>query len=149
MLKRVAVAGDHPHRQVGPAGFQAGGHGRRTAVDRVDAVGVHVIGKAAGAADARDEHDLFRRHAERRQALFSSGPGSSNRRSPGTSGRPDRWQNPAAVKTGKTVSVVMIVFLLSESDFDRTCCGGLRRQLVGLVSASQQFANLFDDFDDA
>ncbi len=69
----VAVAGDDPHRQIGPAGFQARGHGRRPAVDRVDAVGVHVIGKPAGAADAGDEHHLFRRHAERRQHLLHLG----------------------------------------------------------------------------
>ena len=69
----VAVAGDHPHRQVGPAGLQPGGHGRRPTMNRVDAVGVHVIGKPAGTTDAGDEDDLFGRHAQRRQDLLHLG----------------------------------------------------------------------------
>ena len=57
--QRVAVARDDPHQQIGPADLEAGGHRRGAAVNRVDAVGVHVIGKPARAADARDEHHLF------------------------------------------------------------------------------------------
>ena len=68
--KPVAVAGDDPHRQIGPAALQAGGHRRSAAVDRVDAVGVHVIRKPAGAADAGDEHGFLRRNAQGGQHLF-------------------------------------------------------------------------------
>ena len=66
----VAVAGDDPDLQVGPHALQAGGDGRRPAVDAVDAVGVHVVRKPAGAADAGDEHDLLAGDAERRQHLL-------------------------------------------------------------------------------
>ena len=66
----VAVAGDDPHVQVGPHRLEARGHGRRAAVDRVHAVGVHVVREAAGAADAGDEHDLLARDAERRHHLL-------------------------------------------------------------------------------
>ena len=71
--QRVAVARDHPHRQVGPAGFESGGHRRRPTMNRVDAVGVHVVRKPAGATDAGDEDDLFGRDAERRQDLLHLG----------------------------------------------------------------------------
>ena len=54
----------------GRASLEARGERRRPAVDRVEAVGVHVVREAAGAADARDEHKLFSRNAERRERLF-------------------------------------------------------------------------------
>ena len=79
----VAVAGDDPHLQVGPGHLQTGRHGRGPAVDGVEAVGVHVIREAARTADARDEHDLFRAGCPASAALFSSGRGSSSRRSRG------------------------------------------------------------------
>src|SRR5918995_1454527 len=42
----------------------------RAALDRVEAVGVHVVGEAAGAADAGDEDDLLARDAEFRHHLL-------------------------------------------------------------------------------
>jgi hypothetical protein len=39
----------------------------------VDAVGVHIIRKAAGAADARNEHDVFFRHANIGQCFLHLG----------------------------------------------------------------------------
>ncbi len=60
----VAVTGDHPDAELGPGGLEAGGDGRRAAVDAVEAVGVHVVGQAAGAADAGDEDDVLARDAE-------------------------------------------------------------------------------------
>ena len=57
--QRVAVTGDDPHRQVRPRGRQPGRDRRRAAVDRVHAVGVHVVREPARAADARDEHDVL------------------------------------------------------------------------------------------
>ena len=60
----VAVTGDHPDVEVGPGGGQAGGDGRRPAVDRVQPVGVHVVREAGGAADAREEHRVLPPHPE-------------------------------------------------------------------------------------
>ena len=57
----VAVAGDHPHVEVGPGHGEAGGHGGRPAVDGVHPVGVHVVREPARAADAGDEHGVLRR----------------------------------------------------------------------------------------
>ena len=56
--------------QVRPHRLEPRRHRRRPAVDRVHAVRVHVVRKAAGAADARDEHDLLARDAERRHHLL-------------------------------------------------------------------------------
>ena len=56
--------------QIGPHRLEAGRDGRRAAVDRVHAVRVHVVREAAGAADARDEHDLLARDAEGRHHFF-------------------------------------------------------------------------------
>ena len=71
--QRVAVTGDDPHRQVRPRGGQAGGDGRRAAVDRVHAVGVEVVGEARGAADARDEDDVLALEAELGQEALHRG----------------------------------------------------------------------------
>src|SRR5207249_10203359 len=60
----VAVAGDDEDLEVTARCLEAGGYRRRAAVDAVEAVSVHVIRQAAGAADARDEDDLLPRHAE-------------------------------------------------------------------------------------
>ncbi len=57
--ERVPVASDHPDAQIGVDRFQARGQRRRPTVDAVDAVGVHVIGEAARAADPRNEDDVF------------------------------------------------------------------------------------------
>ncbi len=64
--QRVAVAGGDPHLEVGPRQLEAGGHRRRAAVDGVEAVGVHVVREAAGAADAGDDHELLARDARAR-----------------------------------------------------------------------------------
>src|SRR5690606_21537655 len=57
--ERVAVAGDDPDVELGPARLEAGRHRRRAAVDGVEAVRVHVVGEPARAADAGDEHDVL------------------------------------------------------------------------------------------
>ena len=69
----VAVAGDDPHLQVGVGEPQAGGERRGAAVDGVEAVGVHVVREAAGAADARDERHLLAWHADRGERLLHLG----------------------------------------------------------------------------
>ena len=89
----VAVAGDHPDVEIGAGEFQAGGEGRRAAVDGVEAVGVHVVREPAGAADAGDEDGFAAVHAELGAGLSSSARGWNSRRSRGTSGRPDRWRS--------------------------------------------------------
>jgi hypothetical protein len=66
----IAVSRNDPHLQVGPAALQSRGERRRPAMDAVHAVGVHVIGKATRAADARNEHDVLTRNAERRHHLL-------------------------------------------------------------------------------
>src|SRR5262249_10314184 len=66
----VAVAGNYPHLQVRPAGFQTCGESRRSAVNAVEAIGVHVVRESAGAADAGDEHHLLARNAERREGFL-------------------------------------------------------------------------------
>ena len=68
--QRVAVAGDDPHVELGIGELDAGRERRRAAVDRVEAVGRHVIRKAARAADAADEHGLFARDAEVRHGAL-------------------------------------------------------------------------------
>ena len=62
--EHVAVAADHPHVEVGAGERDAGGDRRRAAVDRVQAVGVHVVREARRAADARHEHEVLGLHAE-------------------------------------------------------------------------------------
>ena len=59
--------------QVGPADLRPVAQRRGAAVDGVHAVGVHVVGKPAGAADAGDEHDLFAGDAEGGNHLFHLG----------------------------------------------------------------------------
>src|SRR3546814_5170660 len=58
--QRVAVAGDDPHVEIGIGEFHPRRHRRRAAVDRVEAVSLHIIRKTRRAADARDEHRLGR-----------------------------------------------------------------------------------------
>ena len=60
----IAVTGGDPNVEFGARDFQASGDGGRAAVNRVKAEGVHVIGEAAGAADAGDEDEFFARDAE-------------------------------------------------------------------------------------
>jgi hypothetical protein len=71
--QRVAVAGDDPDHQLRARGLQAGGERRRAAVDRVEAVRVHVVRQPAGAADAADEDDVLLRHAEVGHLLLGLG----------------------------------------------------------------------------
>ena len=66
----VAVAGDDPHVEIGIGELGACGDRGRSAVDRVEAIARHVIGKTARAADAGDENRLLPRDAEiRHRAL--------------------------------------------------------------------------------
>ena len=69
----VAVAGDDPDLQFGLGDLDAGRHRRRPAVDRVEAVGVQIIGKPAGAADAGDEDEFLARDAQGGQDFLHLG----------------------------------------------------------------------------
>src|SRR5699024_9626304 len=60
----VAVAGDHPHRQVLAGGGQAGGDGGGASVDGVHPVGLEVVREAARAADGGDEGDVLALESE-------------------------------------------------------------------------------------
>src|ERR1700730_16127557 len=71
--QRVAVAGDHPHAQLRPRHLQAGGDGGGAAVDAMEPVRIHVIGEAAGAADAADEDDLLPRQPQLGHQLLHRG----------------------------------------------------------------------------
>src|SRR5215510_3831989 len=55
----VAVTRDHEDLQLGPRHPEPGGDRRRPAVDRVEAVGVHVVREAARAADSGNEDDVL------------------------------------------------------------------------------------------
>ena len=88
--QRVAVAGHDPDREVVARGGEAGGERGRAAVDAVHPVRVHVVGEAAGAADAGHEHDPVRRDAELGHQLLDRRRAPRSRRSPGTSASPGR-----------------------------------------------------------
>ena len=71
--KPVAVAGHHEDRQLGPRHLEARRDGRSAAVDAVYPVSVHVVGKAARAADAADEHDVLLGHVQLGHHLLHGG----------------------------------------------------------------------------
>jgi len=71
--QRVAVPGDDPDRQVRTRCRQPGRDRRRPAVDRVHAVGVHVVREPAGAPDPGDEHDVLPAQAQLRQEALDGG----------------------------------------------------------------------------
>src|SRR5436309_15682483 len=68
--ERVTVTGNYPDREIGPREREPGCDRRRTPVDRVHAVGLHVVGEARGAADPGDEDDPLPRQPELRQELL-------------------------------------------------------------------------------
>ena len=103
----VAVAGDHPHVEVGPGHGDAGGDGRRAAVDAVHAVGVHVVREAAASSRCpTDEHGVLGRDAELGHQHAGRPAGCRSRRSRGTSGPLGRWSSPSSSSAGP-VSVMI------------------------------------------
>ena len=68
--QRVAVAGDDPDIEVRIGELHPRRHRRRAAVDGVEAVSFHIIRKARRAADAADEHRVFRRPADFRHGAL-------------------------------------------------------------------------------
>ncbi len=60
----VPITDHDPHVQVGTGDGKSGGDGRCSPVDRVHAVGVHVVGESRGAPDARDEHGVLSAYPE-------------------------------------------------------------------------------------
>ncbi len=62
--KSVTVTGGDPDFEIGADGFDARGDRGRTAVNGMEAEGVHVIGEAAGAANAGHDHEIFALDAE-------------------------------------------------------------------------------------
>ena len=59
----IAVTRDDPDLQFRPRNLQPRGEGRRATVNGMEAVGVHVIGETAGAADPRDDSHVLTRNA--------------------------------------------------------------------------------------
>ena len=98
--ERVAVAGHHPDVEIGSRHREAGRDRRGPAVDRVHAVGVHVVREAGGTADPGDEHRVLAPHAELGQQAAAPRTGSCSPRSPGTSAPPGRWPSPSGSSTG-------------------------------------------------
>ena len=96
----VAVAGDDPHRSVGPADFQA--RWPRPAPGRESSGCRRCSCSTETGWSSRCRRRTPSSPAARRAsaAPFSSGPGSNSRRSRGTSGRPGRWRNPGQSSTG-------------------------------------------------
>src|SRR5215471_13249396 len=62
--ERIAITRDYPYHQVRPARLQAGGNGGGTAVNGVEAIGIHVIWEPARAANARHEDNFLPRHTQ-------------------------------------------------------------------------------------
>ena len=60
----VTVPGDHPDVEIRATGRQAGGDGGSPTVDRVHAVGVHVVGESGSAPDARQEDRVLSAHTQ-------------------------------------------------------------------------------------
>src|SRR6185437_5514665 len=69
----VAVARYHPYVKLGPRDFQPGRDRRCAAVNRMEAVSVHVIRKTARTSDARDEDRVLARHPQLRHYLLHLG----------------------------------------------------------------------------
>ena len=79
--QRITIAADHPDVEIRPCHGEACGNRRRTPMDRVHSVGVHVVRESRRTADARDEHGLFsahpkvgHHHLDRRQDVVVPAP---------------------------------------------------------------------------
>ena len=55
----VTVARDDKYVDVGACQFQSSRDRKRTAMDAVEPIGIHVVGEATGATDTRDKSHLF------------------------------------------------------------------------------------------
>ena len=106
----VAVAAHHPDREVRAREREPGGERGRAAVDAVDAVGVHVVGEAAGAADPRDEDDPLRGQPKLGQELLDGGEDRVVAAARGTSASPGRRRSPSwSARWGGAVAVAVRV----------------------------------------
>src|ERR671922_44095 len=63
----TSVKRGDPNFQFGVGDFDTGGDGGSAAMDCVESVSVHVVGETAGAADARDDDEIFLANAELRE----------------------------------------------------------------------------------
>ena len=139
--ERVAVAGDHPDRQLRPRHLEPGGDRRRAAVDGVEAVGVHVVREAARAADARDEDEVLARRRRARAAPSAPARGWRSRRSRGTSGRPGRRRSPSCVSFCSPAPGALMRRLLrpavEQLGAARDDLGDLERPALHLVEADR------------
>ena len=141
--QRIAVARDDPYAQVGPGCLHSGCHRGRAAMDRMDAVGVHVIRKPARAADAGDEHDLLARHAQRRQHFFHLG----QNRVVAATGAPAHILVAGKIRrledrqrSGNLSAHMLIRFLAKRKEISETVAG-LARVQIALGKASEFLPN--------
>lgn len=68
--KAIAISGDDPDAEFRSGGFEAAGDGSCSSVDGVHAIGIHIIGKAAAAADTGYDHYIFTGDAKGRHHLL-------------------------------------------------------------------------------
>ena len=92
----IAVAGDHPHVEIGSSHGETGGDGRRAPVDAVHAVRVHVVREAAAAADAADEHRVLGGDAEIGHQLLDGQQDAVVTATRDTSAPLGRWSSPSS-----------------------------------------------------
>ncbi len=90
--QRIPVAGDHPHREVRASQLQACRHRRGSPMDRMHAIGVHVVRKAAGTSNPRNKDRLLGRDSNLWQDFLHLSR-SNSRHSLDTNEHPGRWQN--------------------------------------------------------
>ena len=88
--QRVAVAGDDPHRQVGPGDREPGGDRRGPAVDGVHAVGVEVVREPRASSRCRRRTRCSRGGCPAWAGTGGPRPARRSRRSRGTSAPPGR-----------------------------------------------------------
>ena len=57
--KTIAVSSDHPDRKIRVGDLDSSCECRSTAVDRMEAVGIHIVGKPAGTSDPGYKNKFF------------------------------------------------------------------------------------------
>src|SRR3982074_1749052 len=114
----VAIASDHPYVQVGPRDLQTGRKRRRTPMNRMEAVSVHVVRKPARTSDSRNENNILGQDPELGHGLL------------------DRGQNCIVAASGAPAN-----FLVSNEILASQCASHFRSALQGSVDAIYDLAD--------
>ncbi len=69
----ISISGDDPDGEVRSSEFDAGGNGQSSAMDAMKAVGVEIVGEAAGTPDAGDKDDVSSGNVEIGKDFFDLG----------------------------------------------------------------------------